>query len=722
MATINKRNFPGVITQIIDDSFIPTQTSRFKPGIIGVASKGPFDVPTPVTSLKDFVRIFGKPISGEFYMASAVGIVAQFTDSTTVVRVGNKYTPVSAAAASGTSGVYTVYTPKAALFSPSPDSVYVRVQQEGKKTTVNARVSSINIASTPYSVTFVSAGDEAVALNDNYTDGQLSFSNFSGAANKAESLLYGYTYGSDLSALGTVVGDKNAYTFTVTGVPSTLVAGDIIRITQTGRVTTSEVRVRRVNAKVGSTAVIELYTANDSEVGYQALPLQDSYDAAAVSKVATEVISMYVQAATDGDWANGDGTTGLSVRVSPGSKAGSKKLSIFLDSGTVETIDSLSSDPTSDDYYTTRINGLSANIVVTPAQVNGDTIHPANSSSGWNDSPDLPLPFPSINSGAASGVETGGSFSGGFNGANATTADFVGTVDPIDDTSTGIRSLEDTDSVDVNVIAAPMNNVSVGIMQQLAATAKAIRAIALTDVPRGLNSREAVDWHNGVGVYGSRGRIDNPNIAVYWNWITITDPITRALKVVPPSIGALRCLAFTFEKDKPWYAAAGENRGIIQEASAVEFTRVSADAKEGMYGQGNSVNPILLNRARIMLFGERTLQRAESKLTAVHNVILVNYVVSGLAEIGRRFVFEPNDEELLVHIRLAYSAFLDEVKAERGIESYNLVVDDSNNTADTRNNREAIVDLSVIPVDAMERLYINATVRESGADLNNVVG
>ncbi len=114
------------------------------------------------------------------------------------------------------------------------------------------------------------------------------------------------------------------------------------------------------------------------------------------------------------------------------------------------------------------------------------------------------------------------------------------------------------------------------------------------------------------------------------------------------------------------------------------------------------------------------MQRAESKLTAVHNVILTNWIVTGLAEIGRRFVFDPNDAELLVHIRLAYTEFLDKIRNERGIEDYALVVDDTNNTADTRNRREVVVDLAFVPTDVAERIYINATVRESGAILNTV--
>jgi phage tail sheath protein FI len=272
--------------------------------------------------------------------------------------------------------------------------------------------------------------------------------------------------------------------------------------------------------------------------------------------------------------------------------------------------------------------------------------------------------------------------------------------------------------VDVNVIAAPMDNISRGIMQELARVARKVNAIALADVPAGLNARFAVDWHNGKGQYTGLGRIDNPNLAIYWNWFRVTDAFTGVIKLVPPTLGALRCMAFTFDRDKPWYAAAGDTRGWIPEALSVEFDRVSDDAKQAMYGNGNSVNPILKTRGRIVLFGERTMQVAESKLSAVHNIILVNYIVTGLAQIGRRFVFDPNDPQLLVLIRLAFSEFLDKVKNERGLEDYSLVIDNRNNNADTRNQKQVIVDLAVIPTDVAERIFINATVKESGAVLN----
>jgi phage tail sheath protein FI len=267
-----------------------------------------------------------------------------------------------------------------------------------------------------------------------------------------------------------------------------------------------------------------------------------------------------------------------------------------------------------------------------------------------------------------------------------------------------------------------MDQISIGIEQQLRDTAKKCNAIAIVDIWSGLSARQAIDWHNGTGMFEGRGKIDDYSIACYWNWVYITDKFTGQTKLVPPTLAVLRCLAFTFERDKPWYAAAGEVRGYIPEAVDVEFERVSSDTKQAMYGNGQSVNPILKMRGRHVLYGERTMQRLESKLTAVHSVILVNWIVKGMAEIARYYVFDPNDQELLTQLRLAFTEYLDKIKNERGLEAYQLIVDDSNNTAETRNRREVIVDLSIVPTDTAERIYINATVRESGAILNSVTG
>jgi phage tail sheath protein FI len=525
-----------------------------------------------------------------------------------------------------------------------------------------------------------------------------------------------------VTSVGTITGNKNDFSFTVQQNPGNIEVGAVYKIEETNKSATHEVRVKEVRDNT-----VYLETSDITQVGYQSLPLQDTYAQGRLFKAlqgdGNAPAFLYLEAASEGEWANGASIgSGLYTKVRPGSDPGSKKIEVYWNASLVETFDNLSNDPDSDNYYTTRINDISQYIYIKHVADAVEGRHAANTVDPWDTTYEttnlsaspISMPVGEVN---AAG-ETGGSFDLGANGASATDADFIGTIDPVDDSPTGLKCFEDTENVNVNVIAAPMDNISRGIMQELNRVAKKINAMAIADVPAGLNARFAIDWHNGQGQFTGLGRIDSPNIAVYWNWFRITDPFTGNIKLVPPTLGTLRCMAFTFDRDKPWYAAAGETRGWIPEALSVEYDRVSGEVKQAMYGNGNSVNGIFKIRNRIVLFGERTLQIRESKLTAVHNVILVNYVVNGLAEIGRRFVFDPNDAELLVLINLAFTEFLDKVKNERGLEDYELVVDDRNNNADTRNHRQVIVDLALIPTDVAERIFINATVKESGAVLN----
>lgn len=766
MADTSPKTFPGVYTQITDQSFLPPQVSRFRPAFVGVTSKGPFDTPVRVRSLRDFIRTFGPPVSFTvdtqtgsptngtgFYVADAVQLAAEYTNDMTIVRVGNRTTALAGSVSGLTNysvGGSAVASAVSQLLAQN-GALYLRLSQSTKDTSVNMPVLSVSGGV----INFDPSGPE---LADTYTTASVAFSPGAGAANKAEGVLYAYTYGdassgtnSDstpwytdvkLTTYGTVTGSKNGTSFTVQSNGDAIEAGEVYSIKVDGNpyaADTFEVRVKNV---VGNTVYLE--STDQPRVGYQAVTLQDNYGGAGgntayLYKAFAKVPFLYLKAKTEGTWANGtSSTTGLFVRVRPGSAPGTKKLEVFENGALVETHDNLSASATSADYYATR---LTASQYLEVEHVNADEVyHAANTAAPWdtnfygiNATAPGSMPVGAINAGNlshnATSYYTGGQFSRGANGNSATEADYAGVFDATNDVYTGVQALKDPDNVDCNMIFAPMNldgfdasdvRSGITVMEALHRTANAINAMAIADVPPGLTATEAIDWHNGTGAYAGRPRIDSHNIAIYWNWFTMVDRFTGIPKLVPPSLGALRCFGISFQRDKPWSAAAGELRGYIPEAQRVEFDRVGVDTRHAMYGQGNSVNPILKLRGRHIISGERTLQRAESKLTAIHSVILVNYVVAGLAEIGRRFVFEPNDPELLVHIRLAYSEFLDKVRNERGLEAYELVISDRNNDATTRNRREVIVDLALIPTDVLERLFINATVHESGARLNSV--
>lgn len=744
MATINRKNFPGVYSQIIDESFNTTTTQSFRPGLIGVASKGPFDTPTTISTVQDFVRVFGQPIPGDYFLGTAVGIVSPFTNGSVVVRVGLQYQdlPVTGYAYDvvGSEGGNTFTSLAGPMLNPSQSptgNVFIQITQDAKVSTINAQVQSVSGFNGTNVTLFASD-----TLEDNYSAGsQLKISYYENAAANAQGLLQGYVWGSALP-LGTVSGTKGNYYFTVSQNPTSLVPGNLIRITQSGSYATEEVYVSAVNPVVSPSsngvAVIQLQTTDDTQRGYQALPLQDNYSNATVSVATSRTNAALIYAITPGTWANtaaGSPPTGLQVKVGPGTQPGTKKLNIYSDSALVEVYDNLGVNPYSlpniQDFEQT-INVSQPSNYITIKMLYAGT-NPANSVSPWNLTPSLPILDGSPVNDAATAVANGGFFEDGYNGEQAQASDFVGKLDPVTDTMTGLKAFEDTDNVIITALCAPgitsTDSTMLPVHTQIRDTAAATKSIGLIDIPNSVSGVpltiwNAIDWCNGAGQFKSRGLLNSPYLAAFWNWFYMNDPITQQQILAPPTVGVLRAMAYTWQRDQPWYAAAGVNRGVINEATAVQFPKISESAKQASYGNGNVVNVIQQSNGAIMVFGEQTMLRippgTTDKLTAVHNLVLVEYVVRGLSAIGRRFVFDPNDITLLNQINLAMNQFLKGIVNLRGIEAYNLVCDTSNNTATTRNNREVIVDLYVIPTDSVERIYINAVVRESGADLTSV--
>jgi hypothetical protein len=715
------RTFPSVNTRVLDDSFFSNTTSRFRCGLIGPASKGPVNVATGVRSIRDFFSQFGPSLPG-VYLAAAVQMTAEISDNITVVRVAHPYETLqtSGASASGSANATVVNTPNAVLFQADD---YVRVSQIGKVTTVNARVisktsSTLNLdPATPLADTYTAA---TVDRSRNTDDPILG----ADAANEAEAFLKANVWSATgvggVATEATVSGNKNEFeveveTNTTQLLASDLAPGDLVKLQQVGLKTSRELMVKEVIPNVpGVKAKITFEPVNRSDVGYQALGLQDTYTGAKIFKRSGSplVLGYHLLAAMPGTWANSDGvTTGLIVKVAPGTQPDTKKLRIYENSGLVEEIDNLSSDSASPNFFVTRVNGLSAFI-------NFALANPEDPTSLWLGGGTIEPPANTVNPWITSLSKVNvAAFKGGFNGENVTDADYFGTIDPVTELPSGLKIFEDKDNnIQVDVLAAPGVS-SINVAFELDRINREINTMSVFDVPRGLNARQAIDWQASTGLFKSNGLLDTYTIALYWNWITIVDAFTGNRIVVPPSCGALRAMAFTFDAFKPWFVAAGETRGLIPEALAVEFPRVSDDAKNAMYRNGNVINPILINRQRIMVFGDTTTQRVDSKLADVHSVILVNTVLQRLTVLGRKYLFDPIDDILITQMYQDFKGFMDGIKNDRGVEDFLVVMDKTNNSADDRNNRRVNVQVQMIPESALEQLNITAVVRESGATL-----
>jgi hypothetical protein len=173
----------------------------------------------------------------------------------------------------------------------------------------------------------------------------------------------------------------------------------------------------------------------------------------------------------------------------------------------------------------------------------------------------------------------------------------------------------------------------------------------------------------------------------------------------------------------PWLAPAGTRRGVIDNADAIGYinaatgefiqTGVNQGLRDVLYV--NSINPItFVPGIGITNFGNKTLTSATTALNRINVARLVAFIRSRLEEIGKQFLFEPNDQITRNEIRNTINSLMIDLVAKRGIYDFLVVCDLSNNTAARIDANELWVDIAIEPVKAIEFIYIPVRIKNTG--------
>lgn len=193
--------------------------------------------------------------------------------------------------------------------------------------------------------------------------------------------------------------------------------------------------------------------------------------------------------------------------------------------------------------------------------------------------------------------------------------------------------------------------------------------------------------------------------------------------VQPPSHMMLRTIIRNDEVAFPWLAPAGVRRGVIDNAERLGY--VNGQTGEFVTiatGQGlrdvlytNRINPItFIPGVGITNYGNKTEASSPSALDRINVARLIAFVRSRLNEIGKTFVFEPNDQITRNEISNAIDGLMIDLVAKRGIYDYLIVCDESNNTPARIDRNELYVDIAIEPVKAVEFIYIPVRIKNTG--------
>ena len=229
--------------------------------------------------------------------------------------------------------------------------------------------------------------------------------------------------------------------------------------------------------------------------------------------------------------------------------------------------------------------------------------------------------------------------------------------------------------------------------------------------------------NGGLGLPTGDGlTVGSAYAAVFYPSCQTTD-LSGNIVVAPSSHMMMRTILRSDAVSYPWLAPAGTRRGVVDNASSIgyiesttgEFQQiaVSQGLRDVLYQ--NNINPItFIPGIGITNFGNKTRQGATTALDRINVARLICFLRGRLEEIGKLYLFEPNDQITRNEITNTVNSLMIDLIAKRAIYDYLVVCDLSNNTPARIDRNELWVDVAIEPVKAVEFIYIPLRIKNTG--------
>lgn len=250
----------------------------------------------------------------------------------------------------------------------------------------------------------------------------------------------------------------------------------------------------------------------------------------------------------------------------------------------------------------------------------------------------------------------------------------------------------------------------------------------VADTPMRLpqSGNDLVAWatnNNGLGLSTQDGNIATSNYAAAFYPSCQTTDLSGNSVVAPPSHMMVRTILRSDAVSYPWLAPAGTRRGVVDNATAIGYIdaatgefqsiNVSQSIRDILYER--NINPItFVPGVGIVNFGNKTTTTTTTALDRINVARLVAFLRGRLEEVGKLYLFEPNDQITRNEITNTCNSLMIDLIAKRAIYDYLVVCDLSNNTPARIDRNELWVDIAIEPVKAVEFIYIPLRIKNTG--------
>ena len=762
---------PGVFTNEIDQSFLPSAVADIGACIIGPTVKGPAGIPTVVTSYQEYQSVFGDVIrsgsdSFQFLTSHAAEEYLKNSDTLTVIRIMDGTFGPATAEVSSSADASTVASASLGFFHQPTGSA------------VSSSIDEISIGSVDF--LFVS---ESAGFTNSATQVFVEFVH--GDTDPATQANLGVLARRFRDAINNNILD-GTITIPVSASVNTEVLGandSNVHITSSGTGTGGNLEIT-TGSSFGARATFGANTygfisestpfgsdmPSDGEGGSLGMQGGSAGDSSATSFILKTRADGAIM--NNAEYNGGDATTEAlltsgsvhNVRFEVSNVNNNKgSFSVIVRRGNdnrkrkqiLETFTNVTLDPNSPNYiakaigdqrFTVRDDGTTKYLQLTgsyPNKSNFVTVEQVNQTVDYLDENGnirlgglLSASLPAEGSGSSnggfgggadgvSGLDVGGIQRGtlseevtfydriGFGTTAAQTQGFkptdLITLDGGAAYSEALDLIANQDEFDVNLIMLP------GLIHNLHApiTNKAIdvcedRGDCFAIIDPIIKGKNVGDATTEAE------KVDSNFAGMYWPWVQVPDSqVAGTVRWVPPSVVLGGIYAFNDKVAHPWFAPAGLNRGGITTAIQAE-RKLTQGERDTLYD--SNINPIATFPGQgVTVFGQKTLQKKSSALDRINVRRLLIRVKKFIASSSRFLVFEQNTAATRRRFLGIVNPFLENVQAQSGLNAFRVVMDETNNTPDTIDRNQLIGQLFLQPTRTAEFIVLDFTIQPTGA-------
>ena len=192
----------------------------------------------------------------------------------------------------------------------------------------------------------------------------------------------------------------------------------------------------------------------------------------------------------------------------------------------------------------------------------------------------------------------------------------------------------------------------------------------------------------------------------------VYDRFNNEFRYIPTNPDVAGLMVRTSIDSFPWFSPAGARRGILNNAVKLAYNP-NKDQRDLLYS--SRINPISnIKGSGIQLFGDKTGLSYASAFDRINVRRLFLTVEQALENAANAQLFEINDEDTRENFSNIVTPYLRDIEANRGIENFKVICDESNNTPDVVDNNEFRADIFIQPSKSINYVTLTFVATRTG--------